>query len=281
MSIKEMVFKRRKNGMDSPKTSFLVREPIETYQAKSKEYLTSHQLADFRRNPLLFRKKELGLVPEEDRPAYLVGRAAHTLILEGREVFEKTYCVGGPVNPKTGEVFGERTKAYQDWAAAQGRAVLTNDQAALVENMRASVAAHAKAQELLADGVAEGVARATYRGHPCQVRADWLNPSRGLVDLKTCDNLDWLEMDAKSYGYVHQLAFYRAVLALFLDEALPVYIVAVEKREPFRTGVWILGQNVLAIAQKDNEEALERLAKCRKADSWPTGYEDIRTFDYL
>jgi len=278
MSIKEMVFKRRAGGA---KAGFLVREPIETYRAKSKDYLTSHQLADFRRNPLLFRKKELGLVPEEDRPAFLVGRAAHTLVLEGREAFEKTYAVGGPVNPKTGEVYGERTKAYREWAEAQDRAVLTNDQAALVENMRASVAAHAKARELFADGVAEGVARATYGGHPCQVRLDWFNPSRGLVDLKTCDNLDWLEMDTKSYGYVHQLAFYRAILKLFLDEAVPVYIVAVEKREPFRTGVWILGQNVLAIAQKENEEALARLAKCRRADSWPTGYEDIRTFDYL
>jgi hypothetical protein len=104
---------------------------------------------------------------------------------------------------------------------------------------------------------------------------------RGIVDLKTCDNLDWLEMDAKSYGYAHQFAFYRSVLAAVTGVVAPVFIIAVEKREPFRTGVWILGQNVLAIAQKENEAALSRLAKCREADSWPTGYEDIRIFDYL
>jgi len=42
-----------------------------------------------------------------------------------------------------------------------------------------------------------------------------------------------------------------------------------------------MGQNVLAVAQKENEQAMSRLAKCRATDSWPTGYESIRTFDYL
>jgi RecB family exonuclease len=44
--------------------------------------LSSHLLADFRRCPLLYYRKRLGLVPDEDRPAYLLGHAAHTLILE-------------------------------------------------------------------------------------------------------------------------------------------------------------------------------------------------------
>jgi hypothetical protein len=40
--------------------SFLIRESAEVYQAKASEHLTSHQLADFRRCPLLYRKKKLG-----------------------------------------------------------------------------------------------------------------------------------------------------------------------------------------------------------------------------
>lgn len=262
-------------------TDILLVEPEDVYRQKATTHLTSHRLADFRRNPLLFHKKELGLVTEEERPAFQVGRAAHTLILEGREVFGKRYAVGGPVNPKTGEVFGERTKAYGEWASAQGRPTLTTDQCVLVEQMAASVRAHKRAAELLAEGVAEGVVRLDYIGMPCQSRLDWVHPDRGLIDLKTCDNLDWLEMDAKSYGYAHQLAFYRSMLASVVGESVPVFIVAVEKREPFRTGVWIMGQNVLAVAQKENEQAMTRLAKCRETDTWPTGYEDIRTFDYL
>ncbi len=78
---------------------FLIREPAEVYHAKSKDYLTAHALNDFRRCPLLYRRKELGLVPERDSAAYLVGRAAHTLILEGRQRYEREYAIGGPINP--------------------------------------------------------------------------------------------------------------------------------------------------------------------------------------
>ena len=71
--------------------------------------------------------------------------------------------------------------------------MLDDEQAALIENMNAAVRAHEHAAALLADGVAEGVVRAEYCGVPCQARLDWLNPERGIVDLKTCDNLDWLQ----------------------------------------------------------------------------------------
>jgi len=51
---------------DSP----LIRESFEVYQQNAKRNLTSHQLADYRRCPLLYRKKKLGLIEEEDRPAF-------------------------------------------------------------------------------------------------------------------------------------------------------------------------------------------------------------------
>ncbi len=262
-------------------TEVLIRESAEVYHSQASRFLSSHQLAEFRRNPLLFHKKQLGLVKDEDRPAYLIGRAAHVLVLEGREFYERQYAVGGPVNPKTGAPFGSRTKAFAEWAEAQGKPVLDDDQAALIENMNAAVQAHEHAAALLSDGLAEGVVRAEYCGTPCQARFDWLNPGRGIVDLKTCDNLDWLQMDARSYEYGHQMAFYRAVLACVIGSVLPVYLIAVEKREPFRCGVWRMGEDVLGIVQKENEEAIARLRTFRECDQWPTGYEDIRVFDWI
>ncbi|MCB1965665.1 MAG: PD-(D/E)XK nuclease-like domain-containing protein, partial [Candidatus Accumulibacter sp.] len=238
-------------------------------------------LAEFRRNPLLFHKKELGLVQDQDRPAYVLGRAAHVLILEGREAYEQAYAFGGPINPKTGQPFGSRTKTFQDWAEAKGKPVLDDDQAALIESLSASVLVHKHAAALLADGVAEGVIRAEYCGVPCQARLDWLNPESGIVDLKTCDNLDWLQMDARTYGYAYQLAFYRSLAATLTGQRLPVYMIAVEKREPLRTGVWRMSEEVLGLAQKENEEAIARLIACREKDEWLTGYEDIRTYDLI
>ncbi len=160
-------------------TDVLIREPAEVYHAQRDKYLSSHQLAEFRRNPPLYRKKVLGLVKDEDRPAYVIGRAAHTLILEGRDAYDQEYAVGGPVNAKTGQPFGSRTKAFQEWAEAQAKPVLTDDQAVLVESLNAAVRAHEHASGLLADGVPEGVVRVDYCGVPCQARLDWLNPERG------------------------------------------------------------------------------------------------------
>ena len=76
-------------------TSAIVHEHMATYREKAKEYLSSHALGDFRKDPLLYHKKQMGLVGDEDRPAYLIGRAAHTLILEGRDTFDSEYAVGG------------------------------------------------------------------------------------------------------------------------------------------------------------------------------------------
>ena len=275
------VFKRRRGDGALVDISILTIEPADVYHAKRDKFLSSHQLAEFRRTPLLYQKKRLGLVQEEDRPAYLIGQAAHALILERRQAYEDRYAFGGPVNPKTGEPFGSRTKAFEEWAIAQGKPVLTHEQMALIENLYAAVYAHEHASALLADGVPEGVVRAEYCGVACQARFDWLSPQRGIVDLKTCDNLDWLQADARSYGYVHQLAFYRSLALSVSGAVLPVYLIAVEKREPFRCGVWRMGEEVLGIGQKENEDAIERLKFCRESDSWPTGYEDIRVFDWI
>jgi len=259
----------------------LIIEPMSEYIARRATHLTSHQLADFRRCPLLYRRKALGLIPDEDRPAYIVGRAAHKLILEGQDAFSASYAVGGPVNPRTGSVYGSNTKAYAEWAEAQCKPVLTDAQFALITNLCDGVRSHAAAKALLAKGMAEGVVRETCCDVPCQARIDWFNPEHGIVDLKTCDDLTWFEADARRYGYIHQVAFYRAVLAEAARETFGVSIIAVEKREPYRCGAWRVSADVLGVAQKENEAAIRRLVKCRKADRWPTGYEDVRTFDYL
>ena len=264
--------------------TFLISEPANVYHGKSRQYLSSHKLADFRRCPLLYRRKQLCLIEDVDRPAYLVGRAAHALILEGRSHFDAEYAVGGPINEKTGKPYGQNTKAFSEWSAAQGKNVLTDDQAVVVEQMYASVCGHDRAASLLEDGFAEGVVRARHLDVECQVRPDWMTIVGGhgaIVDLKTCDDLDWFEADARRYGYVHQLAFYRSVIWQVTGELLPIHLIAVEKKEPFRSGVWIVGQDILAIAQQDNENAMKRLRQCVQTDHWPTGYEEVRVFDHL
>lgn len=268
-------------GAGRPITLDLIVEPEAAYAARRADHLTSHALADFRRNPLLFRKKELGLIADEERAAFVIGRAVHCRVLEGKDVFTERFAVGGPINPKTGRPFGPDTKAFAEWAATQHRPVVSEDTAALCERLTEAVHAHEEALALLAQGQPEGVLRTVLSGMPAQARLDWFHPTRGLVDLKTIDNLDWFETESRSFGYAHQMAFYRALITAVCGEVVPVHLIAVEKREPYRVGVWRLSEGVLNAAARDNAAAIERLGLCRREDHWPTGYEQIRLLDYV
>lgn len=258
----------------------LTRESALAYHARAAECLGSHRLATFRECPLLYHLQQTGQVADEDRPAYLIGRAAHSLILEGPDVFAGEYAVGGPINPRTGAAFGSGTKAFAEWAEQQGKPVLTDDQAALVRCMAAGVASHPLAATILSAGIAEGVARCDYQGVASQVRIDWASPTHGIVDLKTADNLTWFEVEARRFGYLHQLAFYRAVIRLVTGQTPPVHLIAVEKREPYRCGVWLVSPDALAAAQRENEAAIGRLRRCREDDCWPSGYEELRLLEF-
>lgn len=260
---------------------FLIREPADVYHARSNEHVTSHRLAEFRRCPLLFRRKEQGLVADRDSTAFVVGRAAHVLVLEGRERYEHEFAVGGPINPKTGKPYGSGTKAFAEWAKRIGKPVISDDQAAVIEQMDDAVRSHLFAAELLCEGVAEGVVRCEFAGHTCQSRIDWINPlhERGIVDFKTCHSLDDFELDARAFGYVHQMAFYRALVAETSGFVLPVHLIAAEKREPYRCGVWQLSPRVLDAAQQENEQAMRELTQCRQTGTWPTRFESLRLYE--
>ncbi len=259
----------------------LITEPEAVYAARRKDCLSSHALTEFRKNPLLYRKKQLGLIHEEERAAFVVGRATHCRTLEGADEFRRRFAIGGPINPKTGKPFGQDTKAYAEWAATIGKPAICQDTADLCEQLAEAVGNHAEAAALLAEGQAEGVVRAEYGGLASQIRIDWTHPERGIVDLKTIDDLDWFEVQARSFGYAHQLSFYRAILAAVAGRKAEVQVIAVEKKEPFRVGVWRFSDQVLDAAARENLAAIERLKICRAQDRWPTGYEAVRSFDYL
>ncbi|TVQ64185.1 MAG: hypothetical protein EA378_00080 [Phycisphaerales bacterium] len=260
---------------------FLVSEPAEAYHRRRGDLLTSHALAEFRGCPLLYRRKQLGMIEDRDTSVFAFGRAAHVLIVEGRERFDAEFAVGGPVNPRTGRPFGSETKAYGEWAESVGRPAVSDAEFRTLERMASSVREHVYARELLRVGVAEGVVRASYGGVQCQARIDWVNPvdGRGIVDLKTCDDLDRFEADAARFGYPGQLAFYRELVVEAAGVELECHLVAVEKREPFRCGVWQLSRRLLDGAADENADAIERLKRCRETDVWPTGFESMRLMD--
>ena len=304
--------------MNRNKLSFCADIDAEEYHqaARDGRYLSSHLLGDFRKAPKLYRMKMSGEIEPAESAALTMGRAVHSLILEGRSVFEKEFMVSdGPVNPKTGEPFGRLTKAYREWAAAQDKCVVTGQEFSLMAKMQQSVWTHPVAMQLLDEGIAEQTVRTHYCGEPCQIRMDWFRSEYEgrpvICDLKTCENIDWFESDARRYGYPHQAAFYREVLlrgmgngergkvempaALkhgvegdsetrreFLgmrDCGIDCYLIAVEKREPYRCGVWKFTDAILQASARENERAIAELQECRSLNRWPTRLEDLRILD--
>ena len=257
----------------------LAAEPAEEYHAKRGEHLNSHGLIDFMVCPWLYRKKQLGLIPDTDTPALLVGRGLHCRILEGRDAYESQFALGGPINKTTSKPYGKDTNAFRDWCKAQGKPGIHHDDLALIENMASGVAMNDEAVDLLLYGRSEGVVRAEYCGTPCQIRIDWTHPHRGIVDLKSTADLTWFENEAKRRRYANQVAFYQAVLGQVIGELVPSYIIAIEKVEPFRCGVWRVSDNTLTIARQENEAAIRRLRRAWEIDAFPTGYEDLRILD--
>ena len=45
--------------------------------------------------------------------------------------------------------------------------------------------------------------------------------------------------------------------------------------------MWQLTGEVLDLAERINEAALERYKKCQHTGIWPTGYEEVRIIDSL
>ncbi|MBQ6341064.1 MAG: PD-(D/E)XK nuclease-like domain-containing protein [Kiritimatiellae bacterium] len=262
--------------------------PAEEYHqaARDGKFLSSHLLGDFRKCPRLYVKKMNGEIEPIESAALAIGRAVHVLVLEGRAKFDEEFLISdGPVNPKTGEVFGKLTKAYKEWLAAQRLPVVSGADFNFMSKLQQSVWTHPAAAALLDDGVAEQTVRTNYCGEPCQIRMDWFRADYdgrpAISDLKTCETLDWFESDARRFGYPAQAAFYREVLrtASSGEVVADCYLIAVEKREPFRCGVWKLTDGILESCGVENERAIAELRECRKSNTWPTRTEDMRILD--
>jgi hypothetical protein len=65
--------------MNKSPVDVLIREPAAQYHALAGDYLSSHLLADYRKCPQLFDRKRRRQIQDEERPAYVIGQAGHTL----------------------------------------------------------------------------------------------------------------------------------------------------------------------------------------------------------
>lgn len=275
------VIGKRCNGKDvrCDDLRFLTTESAEAFQARSREFLTCEKLVDFRRNSHLVNDCRAWFAHASCWEPQVRDQAVRTLVLHGRATYEAQFAIGPPINLETGLPAGKYTETYDKWAASHGKPVLSEEEAAQVERMAMSVRAHAHATALLDNGVACGVVRTEHNGLPCQARIDWLNPERGIVAFKLCERLIRFTSTFDDCSYANEAVFWQSLVACATGLTLPVHVIAGEEREPFRCGVWQMGEKLLTNARKQNDEPISLMRTQSRDGQWPTGYEDVRVLD--
>lgn len=273
-----------RNGYMIENLNKLINETNEAYHEQAKDNLSSGQLVSADECLALYKKKKDGLVPSRESAAMTFGTNFHCAVLEP-DRFDRDYILSsaGPVNPTTRKQFGPSSQQYKDWLQRMGpsKVVISEKDYDMIKEMQKSVQEHPIAGPMLKRGVAEKVARCQYFGMPCQARFDWVTPEGDLVDLKSSADLKWFFSDAKKLKYDRKMSFYKSVLEGFLQEEIKrVYLIAVEKKEPYRCGVFEITKKALRLANECNVKAIERIKACQESGVWPTGFEEVRKLDF-
>lgn len=221
---------------------------------------SSTSLREMRKSPLQYKHwLEHG---RKDTTTLLRGRGAHTAILEIQQFMREYVMWEG--DRRAGKVWEE----FKEQNA--GKTILKPDDYDMAIACRDAVLAHAVAGPLLREkGRNELTIQWELGEHKLKSRIDRL--CSALVDIKTARDVSQREFQnsAARYGYHTQLAFYQdAVEAAGLGR-LPVVLVVVQSAAPHDVVVYEVGYDELEKGRVEYEEALCRLADCRKTNKWP------------
>lgn len=250
-----------------------------------KQYVRSGHIKLLMKSAYDYKAEIDGISAVTKKNAYSFGTAAHLLILQGQSYLWEKFTTEPyelkEKNPETGAMeINRRKKDYQDWKKEQTLEILSDNQYQALQLMNGNVLKHEIGRGLIAGGVAERVVRANWNGVDCQIKIDYFNGR--MIDLKTIDNIDNFEYQARKFGYVNQAKFYIDVFQEASDEPFPppFYWLVVEKQAPYRVGVWDIDEMMLKNAEAENIAAVNRLKEAREFDHWPHAYQAKKTLSF-
>jgi hypothetical protein len=186
---------------------------------------------------------------------------------------------------------------FAEWAESVG--VLKKDgkpysKFELADRMIAAVKASSLAISLLS-GDSQRILTTTMHDVPVRMMADDLNRvANTMTDLKTTRDLDNTEWNTEAHerqhwitywSYWQQVAFYQAIVELVEGWTPDPWIVAVDKGDPPRVGVYQMhgygdADTMLDMAWNDIETALKAMASYRNIDTPPPAEARCNTCGY-
>lgn len=211
-----------------------------------------------------------------------LGIACHVRILEGPEAFADRYAIGGPINPRTGEPYGNLTKAYAEWEAEQNKPVLTLATAEAVEEIAEAVEAHPVAARLLAEPRnTEMTVLWQDQDEPCKGRIDAYTESGILLDLKTTTDPYPVAFQRSlvKYGHHISLAAYKRGLLKNCKTVRDILVIAVQAVAPYEVVVYRVAPETIAVGEQEWIRGVQMAANCKKTGVWPGYSNDIEPID--
>lgn len=255
----------------------LLNEPFDAY--KTSGCFGIHALLDFeKRGPFYFHQKHIEhACAETRRRAFDIGKAAHTLILEGEEAYD------GSVVQKPAEYTNDKgetkpwngnAKVCKDWERQhEDCAIISESDHLMLHAMLLAVRRNQDIMRYLRSGMPEVV----FREGMFQIRVDWLAGApdpmswEAICDLKTCDSLSEFHVDIYRYNYHRQAAFYQWMIQQETGIVLPFKMLAVEKAPPHRCGVYYVSDDGMELGHRRNEYLVEQVERHVRMNVWPTG----------
>ncbi len=196
-----------------------------------------------------------------------IGAVAHSILLGGESAVE----VVAADDWRT-----KAAKEARDLARAHGRVPLLDKHWAEVQQMTAAIREQldrvSTSPPLFTDGRGEQTLVWEDNGVLCRARLDWLRDDLVAIDdYKTARSAapeKWSRSMIDN-GYDVQAAFYLRGVRATLDANPAFRFVAQEKEPPYALTVFALAPDVVALADRKVDWAIERWKRCLENDEWP------------
>lgn len=222
--------------------------------------------------------------PREDKRAWVLGRACHTLFL-GESGFKQTYVI----RPDTYEddkgaekPWNMQAKTCKRWVAETAKAKkswLTSTEVGHIENMAEALARHPLVRAGFLNGEIE---RSIFYQDPqtglwVKNRPDNIPVSDDtLVDLKLADSVhpDAIKRSISEYGYHQQMALGGDALWEIRQQQVTDFVLFfLQHKPPYLINAKPLTQEAIWRGRQQNRRALDKIAEAIERQYWP-GYDD-------
>lgn len=266
-------------AMDTKTPSGLVQMPAADYHA-APGYSKSH-LDRIAVCPMEYWHHYINPDREAETPSrtLVLGQAIHGAVLEPDTFDADFVALPADIDLRTKAGKAERDAVI---AAAGAAVIITADERATALACRDAVYRHPVAARLLRGGRAEQSLFTTdaETGAQIKCRPDYFNENAGMiVDLKSTEDAseDGFARSAANYRYWVQAPWYQDVFRQAFGDAPPWWaFLAVEKKPPYKIGIYYPQPDDVEIGLRVARRDLLRILECRRTGLWPDYATEIK-----